>query len=526
MALVTVCTATMGICMADTIAATLAIPLMDPLVAQSHARGIDLQWVVTCFAVPFAALLAVAGRLADLIGRRLLLAIGLAMFGCGAVGCMLAPDLPVLLAARALQGVGAAAMVPVSLGLLLAEISAQRRAAAIGAWNAAGGFGGLIVHAAGGWLAGTAGWRMLYLPTAAAAALLLALCLLLPRSAAGRRGPLPDLLGAALLLIGIAAIVTAISTGLMWHWSLPPIAALGCGGGGAVAATVWRSIQHRVPVIEISLWRSPTFRAAGGVSALHGLITFPLLVIAPRFLHGLWSYPPALVGLAMVPLSTGVLVASAIAARLSKRHGPPPVIYAGAIATAAAGIWLIGTALRIDQAVPQVWLPATGLLGLGLGTLVTGATIAGTLSATPGHFAAAVGTAMTARQIGGALGVAAAGALIGQPLASFGPAGGYIMVIGVGIAAALLSGLLALFMPAGAHPAPQAPPVRSAGPAASGLDAEQPLPRAALLTLYAAAESLVKTADALLASQRCICHPPARPPSAGTEHQRIDAMVS
>ncbi|WP_344946516.1 hypothetical protein, partial [Sphaerisporangium flaviroseum] len=369
---------------------------------------------------------------------------------------------------------------------------------------------------AGGWLGGTAGWRMLYLPSVVVCALLLILCALLPRSTAGTQGRLPDLPGAALLLTGIAALVMAVTTSPMWNWSITETGALGGGGLLLIAVTVWRSTRHPVPVIEIGLWRSPMFAIAGVISVLHGLIIFPLLVTAPRFLHLMWSYPPQLVGLAMVPLSAGVLAASPIAGHLSRlRPGPRPVIYAGAVLVTIAGIWLIGAALRPGPALPQVWLPAIGLLGLGLGGLGTGATIAGTLSATPQQYAAAVGTAMTARQLGGAIGVAAAAGLLDHRFPRFGPIGGYLMVLTLGIAAALLAGVLTLFMPTGSdthRSTAMTPSMRSPAP---GITAD-PLPPAALIALYAAASSLVEATDALLADQRsCAIHPRLPPQRLG-----------
>nr|WP_285783488.1 MFS transporter [Microbispora sp. NBRC 16548] len=487
----------MGTVMADTIAATLVVPLLDTDFTGPHVRQTQLQWVVSAFAVALAAGLTTGGRLADLLGRRRLLAIGLATFSAAATMAVLAPTLPILLIARAVQGLGAAAMVPASLALLIGEIAPEHRSRAIGVWSAAGGLSGVLMHTAGGWLGGAAGWHVLLVPSAAGAAVLLVATAWIPDRGPGQRGKVPDLAGAMLFGIGVTAILAALANGPVWGWRSPGCAALVGVGCTLLSVTLWRSSRHPNPAIEISLWRAPLFTLAGAVSGLYGMISIPLLAIGPRYLNQMWSYSPAMVGLAMAPLSAGVWIASLIAGRLSKRPtGPRPVIYGGAVTIAGSAVLLIATAIGSPSPLPQVWLPAAATLGLGFGAVNTGASVACALSSPPDAYGAAVGANMTTRQLGGALGMATAALLIDQRASDDGPIAGYITVIGMCIGAAILVGYLSLLM---RTVRPSRSGVRTAdGPAPTAPHRMQPqLSQDPLMALYMAVTEFVETATAL-----------------------------
>ncbi|MFD8563400.1 MFS transporter [Streptosporangium canum] len=429
--------------MADTIAATLALPILGTSTLGGQLTTRDLQWVMSAAAVPYAALLAAAGRLADAIGRQRMLLIGAMLFTAGAMTALAAPSLTVLLGARMLQGAAAAAMIPASLALLLAEISPARRAAAIGSWSAAAGLGGVMLHGGGGWLAEQFGWRSLFAPSAILGALLVVAVMALPPSTTPR-GRLPDLIGSALLLAGIGASVLALSKGQVWGWRSLPTLGLAGGGGALVVAALWRSGRHPVPAVDITLWRRPSFLLAGVIALLYGLISFSVLAIAPLFLREQWGLSLAAVGLAMAPISVGVLLASLTSGRLTRRYGARPVIYAGVVVVVAASLWLIAGAMHHQPRLP-IWIPASALLGLGLGAISTGASAAAALSAGAARYASAVGASMTARQVGGAVGVAAAMVLLERPILD-GPMPGYSSVLAVVIMLAVAAGLLALFI--------------------------------------------------------------------------------
>ena len=193
----------------DTTVANLAVADVQTDFAGTSVNG--ATWIITIYAVVFAALLAPAGRVADVVGRRALLIAGVGGFTLFSLLCALAPSLPALLIARALQGAAAAAMIPASLAVVLSDTPPERRAAAIGAWSAAGALAAAAGPAIGGVLVDQVGWRALFLINVPVG---LAILLRRARDPRGRRdGRLPDALGTVLLGVGIGAAALGISQG-------------------------------------------------------------------------------------------------------------------------------------------------------------------------------------------------------------------------------------------------------------------------------------------------------------------------
>ncbi|GIH26509.1 MFS transporter [Acrocarpospora phusangensis] len=452
-----VCLGAIALSMTDSIGATFAVPVMSNTAIAIGLERTELQWVITAFAVPYAALLPTAGRVADLVGHRRLLVLGLGVFTAGAVLAITVTAFPLLLVARALQGVGTAAMVPSSLALLLSTFPDERRAAAIGAWSAAPGLSGALMHAAGGWLGEGLGWRSYFMPSAIVGSLLLCCALALPHTKrlAGR---LPDPFGTVLLMGSLSVIVWAIVQSPNWGWSAQLAAALGAGLVLLLAA-VWRSAHHPVPAIELALWRTPMFALAGLLSVLYGLIAFPMLVMAPMYLRDMWPDDPALLGAGLAPISLGVLVSGLISGQLTKKHGPRPVIYTGALLVTVACVWLITQGMQDGPPrLLEVWLPSSAVFGLGLGALSTAISAAAALSGGPERYAAAGGASQSARQVGAALGVACAAVLMDNPIVS-GPMPGYSSSVLTCLAMAAVAGVLGLFLaPSRVKKAPQPEP--------------------------------------------------------------------
>jgi EmrB/QacA subfamily drug resistance transporter len=367
-------------------------------------------WLITIYAITFAAFLAPAGRIADVVGRRTLLLAGVGAFTAFSLACALAPTLEALLVARALQGAAAATMIPASLAIALADAPPERRAAAIGVWSAAGAFAAAAGPAIGGVLVDAAGWRALFLINVPIALAIVAGARLVPPSAASR-GRLPDAVGTLLLGAGIGAAALGIAQGPDWGWGDPWT--LGClaGAAAAVAVALRRSTRHATPAIETSLWRSRSFATANLASLLYGAALFPWMLVGVLFLVQVWGYSPLEAGLAMTP---GAIIAAAVALRAGPvvaRRGPWAVIAGGALVLGAAGL-LCTLILPETPHFLAFWLPVGVLIGVGTGAIATGVSTAAALSVAPQRFAAAVGLNQTGRQVGGALGVAVLAALL------------------------------------------------------------------------------------------------------------------
>ena len=171
----------------DVTVVNLAIPALGRAYPRTSVSG--LSWVITAYATVFAALLAPAGRLADVIGRRALFRIGVGGFALMSAACAAAPSVPVLLAARALQGAAAAAMIPASLAIVLTDTPVERRMASIGVWSAAGAFAAAVGPSIGGVLVHVFGWRSLFVinvPTGVALAVFARMLSQTPRREIGR----------------------------------------------------------------------------------------------------------------------------------------------------------------------------------------------------------------------------------------------------------------------------------------------------------------------------------------------------
>jgi len=377
------------------------------------------SWLITIYAVVFAALLAPAGRVADVVGRRALLLAGVGAFTLFSLACALSPSLEALLVSRALQGAAAAAMIPASLAVVLVDAPPERRARAIGLWSAAGALAAAAGPALGGVLVDTVGWRALFLVNVPVGLAIVAGARRIPRSAP-RRGRLPDAAGTLLLGAGIGAAALGISQGPDWGWGDARTVAALAGAVAAVATALRRSTRHATPAIETALWRSRPFAAANLASLLYGAALFPWMLVGVLFLIGVWGYSPLEAGLAMTP---GALVAAVVALRAGPvvaRRGPWAVIAGGALVLASAGL-IFSLAATEEPHFLALWLPLALPIGIGTGAITTGVSTAAALSVPPERFAAAVGLNQTGRQIGGALGVAVLAALLDGAGSGLGP---------------------------------------------------------------------------------------------------------
>ena len=394
----------------DTTVANLAVADVRTDFAGASVNG--ATWIITIYAVTFAACLAPAGRVADVVGRRTLLLGGVGAFTAMSLLCALAPSLEALLAARALQGAAAAAMIPASLAVVLSDTPPERRAAAIGAWSAAGALAAAAGPAIGGVLVDSIGWRALFVINVPVGLAIVYGARMVPGGAPG--GRLPDLLGTVLLGVGIGAAALGIAQGPDWGWGDPRTLAALIGAALATAAALRRSLTHATPALELGLWRSRKFAAANLASLLYGAALFPWMLIGVLFLITIWGYSPLEAGLAMTP---GAIVAAAVALAAARRN-PRLAVIGGALTLATAGA-LCTLALPETPSFLTFWLPVGVLIGAGMGAITTGISTAAALSVQPERFAAAVGLNQTARQVGGALGVAVLAALVGTGIASF-----------------------------------------------------------------------------------------------------------
>ena len=440
----------------DVTIANLAVP---SLAVDYPDAGLDtLSWVVSLYAVAFAAALAPLGRLADVLGRRILFVGGVTVFTASSLAAALAPSVEVLLVARGVQAVGAAAMIPSSLGIVLAHSAPERRVAALGMWTASASVAAVAGPVVGGALVEVFDWRALFLVNVPLGVALAAAALRLPRGDR-QSGRLPDLAGSLVLGGAVGLVVLAVTEGEDWGWGSPAVVGSLVIGVVGLAAVVLRSRRHPVPALEVSLWKHPTYATANVVSVLFGVALYSWLLVMTIFLIDVWGYSTLEAGLAVTPGAVASAVVSIGLSRSTRRPSARALVLAGSAALGISGVWL-GLGLPAEPAY-LLWIVPAGLLGgAGTGAISVGVSSAASLSAPPASFAAATGLNMAARQVGGGLGVGVMVALIAaagtDPVA--GPRSVYLM-------SALACGVMVLLAPRLRVPAVPAAPARVAVPA-------------------------------------------------------------
>ena len=376
----------------------------------------SISWVLNGYAIVFAALLVPAGKIGDVIGRRRVFVFGLAAFGLGSALCAAAPSLNLLVAARVLQGVGAAAVTPTSLGLMLPVIPPAKRPAAIGGWAALGAVGAATGPPLGGLLTDIS-WHWIFIvnvPLAFAA--LIAVLRFVPEIRDPAKPSLPDFFGTVILIAAVSLATLGLVKGADWNWDGRVI---GCFVAAAVLAVgfVYRSSRHRSPVLEMSIIRVPAF-ALATLSATLFFAAFSVMLIGNvLFLTGVWHYSVLRAGLALAPGPVAAAAIAPFAGRLAARVGPGAVGALGGILFATSSfIWI--EYIGVGRSYATIMLPMMITGGIGVGFALPSFTIAATRTLPPQLLATGIGAQSMFRQIGGALGVAAFVAILGRPTAS------------------------------------------------------------------------------------------------------------
>ena len=369
----------------------------------------SLQWVVDAYALTFAAFLLTAGAACDRLGARRVHLAGLVVFAVFSAVCALAPTGGLLVVGRAVQGLGAAAIVPGSLALL-SVVSADpgERARAIGLWGGAGGAAAAIGPVLGGALVSTIGWRAVFwanLPVIAVGCLLTLRAVPAP---AGRRGRRADPPGQLLSVLALVALTHAVITAGERGWSPRQVCTLIVGGVLlALVAVVER--RRPEPMLPVALFTRARFSVAAVVGFALNVGFFGQLFVLSLFFQRYLGYEPWLAGLALAPQACSAVVASPLGGRCAARWGAFPTMLAGLVIGAAGFSSLVLLTAETPYAVVAA---LTFTAGFGTALAVPAATSAAVASAPPEHVGVAGGVVNAARQTGSVVGVAVLGARV------------------------------------------------------------------------------------------------------------------
>lgn len=363
-----------------------------PSIGEDLDAGLSgLQWTVNGYALTLAGLLLIGGSLGDHFGRRKVFVIGVAWFSVASLLCAVAPTIELLIAARAIQGVGAALLTPGSLALIEASFLRDDRGAAIGSWSGLAGITTAFGPFLGGWLIEAASWRLIFLINLPLAAVVLWAARAIPESSdPAAQGKRLDLAGAAFTAIGLAGVTYALTEGPQGGWTEPATLVLGVGGVACLGAFLAVEARGSHPMVPLSMFRSRLFAAANAMTfVVYGALGAAFFLL-PIQLQQVVGYTPLQAGSALIPMTIVMLLLSKRAGRLAQRIGPRLPMGLGPI-VAGAGLALL---VRVGEGADYVADVLPGVLVFALGMSITVAPLNVTVLSSAGRGRAGVASAV------------------------------------------------------------------------------------------------------------------------------------
>ncbi len=371
-----------------------------------HYSATGLQWVVNAYVLTFAGFLLLGGRTADLFGRRRVYLFGLGLFTLASLVGGFAQTAGWLTTARAVQGIGGAALSPATLTIVVTTFRGKRLAKALGTWSAVAGAGGAAGAILGGVLTAEVSWRWVLfvnVPIGAAAMLAAVLFLSEARRSTGTRRL--DVTGAVTVTAGLAALAYGIVNTDVRPWGSP--ATIGTLAAAAVLLAAFVGVQRRAaqPLVPLQLFRSRALSGANVVMVLVGAAFFAMWYFLSLYLQDVLHYSALRAGLAFFPMGLTIVVGAQASSRLVPRVGVRPPMLAGTTAAAAGFLWLSG--IGSHSAYASAVLGPGCLISLALGLLFTPLAAAATSGVASHQAGLASGVLNTSRQVGGSIGLAA-----------------------------------------------------------------------------------------------------------------------
>jgi EmrB/QacA subfamily drug resistance transporter len=366
----------------------------------------NLQWVTTAYAITFGGLLLLGGRAADLLGRKRMFMIGLVLFSGASLSCGLATTSGFLIAARAIQGIGAAIISPAALSILVTTFrEGPERNRALGVWGGIAGFGGVAGVLLGGILVGSVGWRWIFFINVPVGLLVLfGGFRVLIESRVERAVRRYDVAGSVSVTAGLMVLVYALVGTIDHGWTSGRSVGLFLLAIALLAAFVVVESRSKEPVLPLSIFRNRSLSGANVVGFLVGAGVFSMFLFLSFYMQGILGYSALRTGLYYVPFGLVIIVAAGVSQMLVTKVGIRSVMAAGLLMVAAAQLWFsrapIGGHYVLDL------LPGFVVGAIGLGFAFVPDAIAALQGVPPERSGVASGLINTSQQIGGALGVA------------------------------------------------------------------------------------------------------------------------
>jgi EmrB/QacA subfamily drug resistance transporter len=397
--------------MLDNTVVNVALPAIEKDLNISISQ---LEWIVTAYALVFAALLITGGKLADLLGRRKIFVAGLVVFTLSSLACGLAPSAGFLIGARAVQGVGAALMNPATLSIITATFPPKQRGTAIGIWAGVSALALAIGPLAGGLIVDNIGWNWIFFVNVPVGALGIVVSqFFIDESRDTSHEQSVDFPGLITSGGGLFALSYGLIEGNSRGWGSPEILGLFAAAALLLVAFVVLESRQRLPMLDLSLFRIPSFVGANVVALLVSLGMFGVFFFVSLYVQNILGYSPTQAGAIFLPMTLLIILIAPIAGRASDRIGSRWLM--------SGGMTILGISLLLYQRVglhSTFWtlLPAMVLGGIGMALTMSPMTSVAMGSVPVDKAGVGSGVLNSFRQVGGSLGIAVMGAILASYL--------------------------------------------------------------------------------------------------------------
>ncbi|HLY49687.1 MAG TPA: MFS transporter [Solirubrobacteraceae bacterium] len=375
-----------------------------------HASLSALEWTINAYTLTLAVLLVTGGRLGDIFGRRRAFVTGVLIFGVSSAILGLSPNGGILVAFRAVQGVGAAFMMPATLSIITQAFPAEQRGMAIGTWAGVSAMALAIGPVFGGFLTESVSWRAIFFINPPIALIAIGVTLFATRESRDETvNRTVDYAGILTLTASLTALVLALIEGNSWHWASARILALFAVAAVALVAFVRIELRARAPMVNFSFFRARSFLGANVVAFFVTFAMFSQFFFLTLYLQNVLHYSPLETGVRFLPSTILIIIAGPVAGRLADRIGSRPLM--------TLGLLIVSAALFIQsQITPHsgygLLLPGFVLMGIGMGLVMSPMSTAAMNAVDRTKAGVASGTLSMSRMVGGTFGVAVMGALV------------------------------------------------------------------------------------------------------------------
>jgi EmrB/QacA subfamily drug resistance transporter len=375
-----------------------------------HASLSALEWTINAYTLTLAVLLVTGGRLGDIFGRRRVFLLGVLVFGVSSAVIGLSPNGGILVAFRAVQGIGAAFMMPATLSIITQAFPPEQRGAAIGTWAGVSAMALAVGPVFGGFLTQSVSWRAIFFINPPIALIAIAVTLFATRESRDETVDRSvDYAGILTLTVSLTALVLALIEGNSWHWNSGRILALFAAAAVGLISFVQIELRSRAPMVNFSFFRARSFLGSNLVGFFVTFAMFSQFFFLTLYLQNVLHYTPLETGVRFLPSTILIIIAGPLAGRLADRIGPRPLMTAGLLIVAAALLIQSGITTHTGYG---LLLPGFVLMGVGMGLVMSPMSTAAMNAVERTKAGVASGTLSMSRMVGGTFGVAVMGALV------------------------------------------------------------------------------------------------------------------